>query len=203
MDAGVVTGGGSVTASGASCTIQANGVNTSGSASDGNVQLGFSGPVTITGSGVVTGGGSFTSHGSTFSVNQSGVNTGGGNILLEHSAGVTIAQGGFTSGGGNIRIISLGGIDFVAAGTVTSAGGSIYVQSETAITVDGLVSSLPGSGGVLTVKGAVALNTPPTVGAGNISFIIGGLAVPALTAWGLLALLVLIGLAAVLYLRGA
>ena len=47
------------------------------------------------------------------------------------------------------------------------------------------------------------LNTAPNVGAGDISFIIGGLAVPALTAWGLLALVALIGLAALLCLRGA
>lgn len=93
-------------------------------------------------------------------------------------------------------------VDVAASTIFLSVGGDIYVQAATAITVDAAIVSQPGTGGVLTVSGPVALNVPPILGAGNITLIVGGTPVPALATWGVLLLAALIGLAAAWRLRG-
>ena len=203
--AGVTTGGGSFTSSGTGFTLMVGGVHTSAASGVGGaVALNHTGAVVIQDGGVTTGGGSFTSHGTTCAINTAGVNTtggSGGDITLNHVGDVTITQGGLATGGGKITIDSGHAVDVAASTNFQSGGGNIYVQAATAITVNAAVVSQPGTGGVLTVIGPVTLNVPPVLGAGNITFIIGGTEVPALATWGLLVLATLIGLAAAWRLR--
>ena len=200
---GVTTGGGDFTSYGTTLNIIDTGLHTDG----GNVQLHHTGGVDITNGGVTTGGGDFTSYGTTLNIIDIGLHTDGGNIQLNHSGAVNLSGTGITSGGGRIEILSNQNIILNPGVLVLSGnpanGGDIFMQSKTGITVNATatVSSLSGSGGILTVEGPVALNATPVLGAGNISFIIRRLIIPTLNEWGMMIFLLLAGLGAVYYLR--
>jgi hypothetical protein len=210
---GVNTDGGSFTSSGTDFSSGGSGLLTN----SGNVTLNHTGSVTVTNGGAKTGGGSFTSSGTDFFSNHDGMMTDGGNVELNHTGSVTVTNSGAETGGGNFRINSSGSASFSDNGVNTN-GGNIFVQSNgliiidsdtnintgdpanggditfrsaTGITIDSVMTTQPGSGGVLSLEGntgAIALNQAPTLGQGNITLYVGALSlsIPTLSEWGVI-----------------
>ena len=85
LDGKINTSGGDLYSEGVNLTVQGFGLTT---ANGGNVDLRYTGNVTILSNGVVTGGGSFYSEGQDLSITQGGLNTSGGtggDVTLVHT----------------------------------------------------------------------------------------------------------------------
>jgi hypothetical protein len=140
----------------------------------GNVELNHTGSVTVTNSGAETGGGNFRINSSgSASFSDNGVNTNGGNIFVQ-SNGLIIIDSDTNINTGD-----------------PANGGDITFRSATGITIDSVMTTQPGSGGVLSLEGntgAIALNQAPTLGQGNITLYVGALSlsIPTLSEWGVI-----------------
>lgn len=204
---GTRTNGGAFTSSGTDFFGSGASVTTDG----GDFLLNHTGNVSIVDNGIPTGGGSFTSYGADFYAAGTGVRTEGGDIDIRHTGDATFFQGGAQSNGGSIFVESGGMIEvdvntteFTSGGT--NNGGNITLRSATGITIDPVISTAPGNGGVLSLQGitdAVTLNETPELGQGSISLYVGPLflAVPTLAEWGRIILGMLLLVAALTILR--
>ncbi|RJP85119.1 MAG: IPTL-CTERM sorting domain-containing protein [Desulfobacteraceae bacterium] len=207
------TDSGSFTSSGTDLLTTSSGLQTGG----GNARLNHSGNLNLTEGGINTGGGSFTSSGTGFRTEDNGLRTFGGNASLTHTGNLEITEGGIGTDGGDLRINSSATASFSGNGVYTNGGtilvqsnglihvntgagftsgpangGDITLRSATGITLDSPVSSLPGTGGVLSLEGntaAIVLNMSPVLGAGNITLYVGSLqpaSIPTLSEWGMI-----------------
>ncbi|MBN2377303.1 MAG: hypothetical protein JXD22_12945, partial [Sedimentisphaerales bacterium] len=103
-------------------------------------------------------------------------NAGAGDVNIENTQALDTDVTSLTTQGGDVTFIHSGGGNLIISGTVSSGinpgtdGGDIYISSADLLTVDGLTDSRGGSGGILTIAGAV-LNVAPELGAGDISLL--------------------------------
>src|SRR5262249_1680159 len=64
--------------------------------------------------------------------------------------------------------------DISVNAALSTTPGDLFLQSNNTLTVNSPISTLPGSGGVLTIVGGVVINSSITLGQGNVTLIAKG-----------------------------
>ncbi len=182
----LVTGGGvyqpsrvSIVSSAGSLTIRSGGIGES----IGPVDIQVAGDISASIGGIQTEAGfpsAITIQARDLSVTDGGITTQGGDFSADLRGNFSAAQTGIRSVGGAITVNAQGAIqlmlgDVIFSGSDTIDGGAILLRAGTGFTVDAdaNISSAQGTGGLLTVDPEVSLNQAPTVGAGDISLLVG------------------------------
>lgn len=171
----------SVTSNAETLEISGGSILTTGSQTY-NSAMNLINPLTLTAGGPIVATGAVTGD-STLTMNaMGGVNLGhsqnslasiqitnaGGVVSISNQRSAMTILGVAQSGGGNTQVVNTGSI--LVSGPITTQGGNLALTSNNSnITINAILNTSGGAGGILRRTGEVYLNVPPVLGQGDIT----------------------------------